>query len=265
MKNLLFITDFSPASSKVIKRIYPVAKALSMKLKVVHYSSAESTEVMGNQSLIKEKITWFMERSLGFRPRNDINGMGIKGSLRKVITETGRFFDLIVLSDSIDKKLIRKHLFEEENFTPPCPILLLSEAEKPFELKKALYIGAQFNELDWGIRRQLRNICRRSNAELQVAKPLPEKDRWFYSKTPFNDSKFLTELGWFRGLFFDKLKSHIKKEEIDVVVLSPQSLTASWLSKRMFVWKMERLNVPILILPSTLIRQRKPVEELEAA
>jgi len=249
MKNVLFITDFSKAASKAINQIYPVANELGMELKVVHYTSAESTEVIDNQFFIKEKINWFMERSLGFAPQNNIKGMGIRGSLRKVITETGRFFDLIVLPDSIDKKLLRKSLFEEDNFTPPCPILLLSEAKKSFKLEKALYIGAQFNDLSWGIRRQLRNICRRSNAELQIAKPLPEKDRWFYSKIPFNGSKFLTELGWFRGLFFDKLKAYIKKEKIDVTVLSPQSLRASWLSKRMFVWKMERLNVPILILP----------------
>lgn len=265
MKNLLFITDFSEASKNTLKRIYPLSKQLGMKLKIVQFSPSKETKVIDNQSFVQEKINWFLESSLGFLPEKHINGMSMKGSLRKVITETGRFFDLIVISDKVDKKLLRKSLFEENNFIPPCPILLLPDSDQPFELKKAIYIGAQFNELDWGLRRQLRNICRRSDAELQVAQPLPEKDRWFFNKTPFNNSKFLTELGWFRGLFFDKLKKHLKAEKIDVAVLSPQSLTAAWLSKRMFVWKAERLNIPILVLPRKLSKSVVVKDKLQVA
>lgn len=252
MKNLLFITDFSEASKEALKRIYPLSDKLGMSLKIVEFTPSQATKTIDNQPLVQEKINWFLQHSSGFIPTKKIIGMGMKGSLRKVITETGRFFDLIVISNKIDKKLLRKSLFEENNFTPSCPILLLPDSDRPFELKKAIYIGTQFNELDWGLRRQLRNICRRSDAELQIAQPLPKKDRWFYSKTPFNNSKFLTQLGWFRGLFFDKLKKHLQAEKIDVAVLSPQSLTAAWLSKRMFVWKAERLNIPILVLPRKL-------------
>ena len=249
MKNLLFITDFTPKSSQAFRNIFPLSKRLGMKLKIIYYSGSEETKIPDNQPLIKEKISWFAERALGFRPPKRIKGMGLEGSLRRVISETGRYFDLIAVSNSIDGKLLRKTLFEEGNFKLPCPLLLLPDTDSLLELKKIIYVGAQFNELNWGLRRQLRNICRRSDAELQVVKPLPEKDRWFFNKQPLNETKFLKEFGWFRRLFFDNLKKHIKKEKIDVAIVSTQSLNASWLSKRMFVWRTGRLGLPILVLP----------------
>ena len=264
MEHLLFLTDFSEASGSALKNIIPLAKQLDMKLKIVHFAEAEKTEVLSNQSSVRSRILGFIEKSLGHRPKNKPKIMGMRGSLHNIITETGRFFDMIVLSGSLDKTLLKKCLFEEDNFSPPCPILLLPETIKPRAWKKVIYIGAQFNELDAELSRQLRNICRRSGAELEIAKPLSQKNRWFYSKRQLNESKFLIERGWFRGLFFNNLRQHLQKEQIDIAVLSPQSLNASWLSKRMFVWRMGRLNMPLLILPRK-IQTRRKAPHLQAA
>ena len=258
MKNALFVTDLSPKSGKAFLNTYRLATNLSFNLKVVSFREAENLEIIFDTQKAQDEIDQFVKKALGSLPENPPIGMGLNGSLYELVEEMGLFFDLIIIPKGLKPEFKERCLFPNGKLDIKCPVLFIPPSDDFIEIKKIMYLGAQFGDLDYSVQRQLRNFCRRTKSSLQFAKPLKKKS-WFFHKIPFYKSKFMVELGWFKDLFFSNLKKYFQKEKIDVLILSPTGVGNFWLNKKRLLNQIIKFGKPVLILPQKISnRAQKP-------